>query len=174
MYEFNIYCEISKGTFEISRKNFEPMNRKICILLTFIFVCDLRAPDAILWDIIIERVHPWILVLVVHSWKQWTNANLISGKDHKYMENINGYIKSSSKHVFTNNCIDQYNFRTTHLRSQWYNAWRYFMMTLPNGNVFRVTGPLCGEFTGHRLNSLHKGQWRRALMFLWSVLWING
>ena len=24
------------------------------------------------------------------------------------------------------------------------------MMTSPNGNIFRVTGPLCGEFTGHR------------------------
>ena len=25
------------------------------------------------------------------------------------------------------------------------------MMTSSNKNVFRVTGPLCGEFTGHRL-----------------------
>ena len=25
-----------------------------------------------------------------------------------------------------------------------------FMMTSSNGNIFRVTGPLCGEFTGHR------------------------
>ena len=24
-----------------------------------------------------------------------------------------------------------------------------FMMTATNGNIFRVTGPLCGEFTGH-------------------------
>ena len=24
----------------------------------------------------------------------------------------------------------------------------YFMMTSSNGNIFRVTGPLCGEFTG--------------------------
>ena len=26
----------------------------------------------------------------------------------------------------------------------------YVMMTSSNGNIFRVTGPLCGEFTGHR------------------------
>ena len=26
----------------------------------------------------------------------------------------------------------------------------YAMMTLSNGNIFRITGPLCGEFTGHR------------------------
>ena len=25
-----------------------------------------------------------------------------------------------------------------------------FMMTSSNGNIFRVAGPLCGEFTGHR------------------------
>ena len=25
-----------------------------------------------------------------------------------------------------------------------------FMMTSSNGNIFRVTGPLCGEFTSHR------------------------
>ena len=33
------------------------------------------------------------------------------------------------------------------------------MMTSSNGNIFRVTGPLCGEFTGPG------GQWRGALMF---------
>ena len=44
------------------------------------------------------------------------------------------------------------------------------MMTSSNGNIFRVTGHLCGEFTGPRLihrspvNSPHKGQWRGALM----------
>ena len=43
------------------------------------------------------------------------------------------------------------------------------MMTSSNGNVFRVTGPLCGEFTGHRWIPLTKasdaGLWR----FLWSA-----
>ena len=27
---------------------------------------------------------------------------------------------------------------------------RLLMMTSSNGNIFRVTGPMCGEFTGHR------------------------
>ena len=26
----------------------------------------------------------------------------------------------------------------------------FYIMTSSNGNIFRVTGPLCGEFTGHR------------------------
>ena len=36
-----------------------------------------------------------------------------------------------------------------------------FMMTLSNGNIFRVAGPLCGEFTGHQLvNNLEAGDLR--------------
>ena len=41
------------------------------------------------------------------------------------------------------------------------------MITSSNGNIFRVTGPLCG-------NSPHKGQWRGALMFSLICVWING
>ena len=47
------------------------------------------------------------------------------------------------------------------------------MMTTSNRNIFRVTGPLCGEFTGP-VNSPHKGQWRGALMFSLICVWING
>ena len=46
------------------------------------------------------------------------------------------------------------------------------MMTSSNGNIFRVTGHLCGEFTGH--NSPHKGQWHGALMFSFICVWISG
>ena len=38
------------------------------------------------------------------------------------------------------------------------------MMTSSRGNIFRVTGHLCGEFTDHRWIP-HKGQWLGALMF---------
>ena len=48
-----------------------------------------------------------------------------------------------------------------------------FMMTSSNGNIFRVTGPLCGEFTGPG-EFPHKGQWRGALMFSLMCVWING
>ena len=49
------------------------------------------------------------------------------------------------------------------------------MMTSSNGNIFRVTGHLCGEFTGPRspVNSPHKGQWRGALMFSLICAWIT-
>ena len=48
------------------------------------------------------------------------------------------------------------------------------MMASSNGNIFRVTGPLCGEFTGHRWIQPHKGQWRGALMFYLICVWIYG
>ena len=47
------------------------------------------------------------------------------------------------------------------------------MMTSSNGNISRVTGHLCGEFTVP-MNSPHKGQWRGALMFSLICTRING
>ena len=46
----------------------------------------------------------------------------------------------------------------------------FSMMTSSNINIFRVTGHLCGEFTG----SPHKGQWRGSLMFSLICVWISG
>ena len=56
----------------------------------------------------------------------------------------------------------------------------HIMMTSwsSNGNIFRVTGPLCGESTGHRWIPLTKAmQWCGALMFslicTWTNSWVN-
>ena len=51
---------------------------------------------------------------------------------------------------------------------------QYCMMKSSNGNIFHVTGPLCGEFTGPGEFPQHKGQWRGALMFTLICVWING
>ena len=48
-----------------------------------------------------------------------------------------------------------------------------YMMTSSNGNIFRVTGHLCGEFIRSPVNSQHKGQWRGALMFSLICVWIK-
>ena len=61
----------------------------------------------------------------------------------------------------------------------YYTDWvqRKCIMTSSNGNISRFTGPLCGEFTGHRWNSPHKGQWCGALAFslicAWTNDWVN-
>ena len=44
-----------------------------------------------------------------------------------------------------------------------------YMMTSSNGNIFRVTGPLCGEFTGHRWIPLTKASDAKLWCFLWSA-----
>ena len=47
-------------------------------------------------------------------------------------------------------------------------------MTSSNGNIFRVTGRLCGGIHRSLVNSPHKDQWRGALMFSLISSWING
>ena len=48
------------------------------------------------------------------------------------------------------------------------------MMTSSNGNIFLITGPLCGEIHWSPVNSPHKGQWRGALMFSLICVETNG
>ena len=48
------------------------------------------------------------------------------------------------------------------------------MMTSSNGNIFRVNGPLCGEFTGPRRIPRTKASDAELWCFLWSTPWING
>ena len=45
----------------------------------------------------------------------------------------------------------------------------YDMMTSSNENIFRVTGPLCGQFTGHRWITLTKASDTELCCFLWSA-----
>ena len=45
------------------------------------------------------------------------------------------------------------------------------MMTSSNGNIFRVTGHLCGEFTGHRWIPRTKASGAELWYFLWSCLY---
>ena len=54
------------------------------------------------------------------------------------------------------------------------NTVKYSMMTSSNGNIFRVTGPLCREFTCHRWIPLTKASDAELWCFLWFASWING
>ena len=47
------------------------------------------------------------------------------------------------------------------------------MMTSSNGSIFCVTGPLCGEFIGHRWIPRKKTSDAPLWCFLWSAPWIN-
>ena len=52
--------------------------------------------------------------------------------------------------------------------------WYENIMTSLIGNIFRVTGPVCGEFIGHRWIPLTKASDAGLWCFLWSAPWING
>ena len=43
------------------------------------------------------------------------------------------------------------------------------MMTSSNGNIFRVTGSMCEELTGHRWIPIAKASDAELLCFLWSA-----
>ena len=49
------------------------------------------------------------------------------------------------------------------------NINQFVMMTSSNGNIFRVTSPLCGEFTGRRWIPLTKASDAELWCFLWSA-----
>ena len=51
--------------------------------------------------------------------------------------------------------------------------WIVFMMTSSNGNIFRVTGPLCEEFAGHRWIPLTKASDAELWCFFFIYTWIN-
>ena len=54
-----------------------------------------------------------------------------------------------------------------------YTRLKLYMMTSSNGNIFHITGLLCGEFTGHRWIPLTKASDTELWCCLWSAPWIN-
>ena len=67
-----------------------------------------------------------------------------------------------------------YNFLWNRVFRKHFGVILAIMMTSSNGNTFRVTGHLCGEFTGPRWIPRIKGQWRGTLMFSLICGRING
>ena len=72
---------------------------------------------------------------------------------------------------FVQATVSWYTWWMTRCSSELVHA-QVFMMTSWNGNIFCITGPLCGNHQS-LVNSPHKGQWRRALMVFFICTWIN-
>ena len=64
--------------------------------------------------------------------------------------------------------IYQYQPTTKHNKT-WTVCMIHGMMTSSNGNIFRVTGHLCGEFTGHQWIPHTKASDTELWCFLWSL-----
>ena len=89
-----------------------------------------------------------------HMWRyskaiQMTNDN---DPSNVYQAKINIHGNAMLWEAFPQHCAEKSLFRQPHR----------CMMTSSNGNIFRVTGPLC------------KGQWRGALVFSLICAWTNG
>ena len=85
-------------------------------------------------------------------------------------------LKAVTKHLMGKHCHDQHKHMYTYYTSEYFGGLvlsrlsaRHLMMTSSNGNNFRVTGPLCGEFTGHRWIPLTKASDAELWSFLWSA-----
>ena len=74
--------------------------------------------------------------------------------------------------VQVSNCCQGIIIRHDKAKTYWSDGMNR-MKTSSNGNIFRIAGPLCGEFHRSPLNSPHSGQWRGALMFSLICAWIN-
>ena len=58
--------------------------------------------------------------------------------------------------------------QTVDMTMIWDTMWRHtFMMTSSYGNIFHVTGQMCGEFTGHRWIPRTKASDAELGCFLW-------
>ena len=68
--------------------------------------------------------------------------------------------------IFATSCNGSYCGRSSQLNFLHNES---IMMTSSNGNIFRVTGPLRGEFTGHRWIPRKKASDAELWCFLWSA-----
>ena len=86
----------------------------------------------------------WQKIIVWSSWTKWTKVVLMTlyGQQLKFM---NAFMDT---HATLLHC-DQWTTAVTGIKDD-------TMMTSSNGKSFRITGPLCGEFTGHRWIPLTK------------------
>ena len=69
-------------------------------------------------------------------------------------------------------CWGKLNFFGGKIEQKKWGKWHTLtnMMTSSNGNIFRVTDPLCGEFTGHRWIPHTKASDADLWCFLWCAL----
>ena len=95
--------------------------------------------------------------------------HIIPEYDHRYI------MYSSIKFMYkqTKNCTPDKMFAVGgwpwpyRIESYVYLWFKYGMMTSSNGNIFRVTGHLCGKFTGPRWISRTKASDAELWCFLW-------
>ena len=152
----------------------------------------MRFPCHHLWWIpfdkwpIIQKSFPWSFgVFDMVSRRCWSNSRIASDLVHR-----DALLTSMLFYSFSGmiGCVTQYpcdllffkqdDFPTPECEAEAYwvsvemrvgSGAGKAMMTSSNGNIFCVTGPLCGEFTGHRWIPLTKASDAELWCILWSL-----
>ena len=93
-----------------------------------------------------QHPHPLFIIMHLGSKSAW------NGNQYILKESISNHIMFATKvsDIFWHTPIirQSVNHKKENLLNNSQTAEN--LMTSSNGNIFRVTGPLCGEFTGHR------------------------
>ena len=107
------------------------------------------------------------LQMTVNRPYQW-QVNISSG-DGLVLSGLNHYL-SRCWPILIWYCVTRLQWLNDDV-SQYRYMWglRYIMMTSSNGNIFRVTGHFCGEFTGPRWIPHTKASVAELWSFLWSA-----
>ena len=94
-----------------------------------------------------------ILLTIIHA-RIWILKCCLQNGGHFYRFQCDNYHILITRLCFSTSIFQPNNYGFLHFSSfGWFAASTcvvkfYIMMTSSNGNIFRVTGPLCGEFTG--------------------------
>ena len=113
--------------------------------------------------------------LLAQSFFSWYTTLNNTGKYTSWID-YEGITSASIKHAWTKPWATFIDISPIHAVSEFYKFTSpgsaciglRFMMT-SNGSIFRVTGPLCGEYTGHRWISRTKTSDTELWYFLWSA-----
>ena len=112
------------------------------------------------WSILLTYSMYYVLWLSVSKWKLKSHTKpQVEGK--VLLTFISSGIAPTLKTLQSVSLNAKFLPRTTTLLT----ACGYIMMTSSNGNIFRVTGPLYGEFTGYRTRSfdvIMMSSWRQC------------
>ena len=116
----------------------------------------------------------WETSLQCNAVSHWLDANPESALTH-YRPRSNRFLDElrflgGYPRVLTGRVVDKKD--EEHEPDTTYDPWNY-MMTSSNGNIFRATGPLCGEFTGNGWIPRTKASDAELWCFLWSAPWTN-
>ena len=129
------------------------------MFLNHIIICFLLYKPISVWELISAKIYLWSgLVVPLNDTKWLVAVTALYGLDHAMLLSVvcDNPTRTTSLQV----CV-------AGPRLQWQLL--HCMMTSSNWNIFRVTGHLWGEFTGHRWIPLAKISDAALWCFLWSV-----